>query len=116
MFSPDAPTPSHGHSLRPKRSRRAGSDDSIKLPRAKRQRSALRRDTFEPLSDLSPNEVAASANGRISMNGHAPEQKNEDNDAVPLPATKELTLRAGKKAEKRSERGSGTMMLVSRLR
>jgi pyruvate dehydrogenase complex dehydrogenase (E1) component len=113
MFSAEATPPSHGHSLRPKRSRRAGSDDSLKLPRAKRRRSALRRDTFEPLSDLSPNEVAATANDNKSMNGHAPEDKPERDDAVSVP--KELTLRTAKKAEKRLERGSGTMTLVKML-
>ena len=111
MFSPEAPTPSHGHSLRPKRSRQTGSDDSIKLHRAKRRRSALRKDTFEPLSDLSPNEVAVSTNGNIAMNGHAAEDKAEHN--VTLPAAKELTFRTAKKGEKRSDRGSGTMTLVS---
>lgn len=111
MFSPDAPTPSHGHSLRPKRARQTGSDDSIKLHRAKRRRSALRKDTFEPLSDLSPNEVAVSSNGNVTMNGHAPEDKPEHE--VTLPAAKELTFRAAKKAEKRSDRGNGTMTLVS---
>jgi hypothetical protein len=110
MFSPDARLPSHGHSLRPKRSRRAGSDDSIKLPRAKRRRSALRKDTFEPLSDLSPNEVAVRANGDITMNGHAPGDKPDQDDTFHV--QKELTLRAAKKADKRSERGSGTTTLV----
>ncbi len=111
MFTTEGPPPSHGHSLRPKRSRRAGSDDSIKLPRAKRRRSALRRDTFEPLSDLSPNEVAASANANVGINGHASEDKSEQDGA--FSAAKELTLRSAKKAEKRTERGSGTMTLVS---
>lgn len=110
MFSPEVAPPSHGHSLRPKRSRRTGSDDSIKLPRAKRRRSALRRDTFEPLSDLSPNEVAVSTNRNISTNGHLPEDKSEHDVAVPAP--KELTFRAAKKPEKRADRGSGTMTLV----
>lgn len=113
MFSTESAPPSHGHSLRPKRSRRAGSDDSLKLPRAKRRRSALRRDTFEPLSDLSPNEVSVSSNGSISMNGHAPEAKYEHDGALPAP--KELTLRAAKKGEKRTERGSGAVTLVCRL-
>lgn len=112
MFSVEAPPPSHGHSLRPKRSRRAGSDDSIRLPRAKRRRSALRRDTFQPLSDLSPNEVTASANGDITLNGHAPEDEATTADA--FPAAKGLALRAAKSVEKRLERGSGTLTLVRR--
>ena len=111
MFSPEATPPSHGHSLRPKRSRLTGSDDSIKLPRAKRRRSALRRDTFEPLSDLSPNEVAVGANSDITIDGHPPEHKSDHN--VGYSAPKELTFRAAKKADKRGERGGGAMVLVS---
>jgi hypothetical protein len=112
MFSTETPPPSHGHSLRPKRSRRAGSDDSIKLPQAKRRRSALRRDTFEPLNDISPNEVAVSANGSLT-DGHAPADTSEFDGA--FSASKELTLRAAKKVDKRNERGSGTLTLVSGL-
>jgi hypothetical protein len=112
MFSTETPPPPHGHSLRPKRSRRAGSDDSIRLPQAKRRRSALRRDTFEPLNDISPNEVAVSANGSLT-NGHAPADKSEFDGAPP--ASKELTLRAAKKVDKRNERGNGTLTLVSCL-
>jgi hypothetical protein len=44
-------------------------------------------------------------------NGHASEDKPESNVIISPPA-KELTLRAAKKPEKRTERGSGTMTLV----
>jgi hypothetical protein len=112
MFSPDAaPTP-HTHSLRPKRARQTGSEDSIKLPRAKKQRSALRRDTFEPPTDANLAEVASGDGDRPSMNGHLGEVKHSTNGA-PEPG-RQLTLRGGKKADKRSERGHGTVLLVRR--
>ena len=110
MFSPDAASLPHSHSLRPKRSRHAGPDDSIKLPRAKRQRSALRRDTFEPLTDASLNEVAGQSKGAAALNGDSKEKK-----AVPigtLGPSKPLTLRGGKKSDKRLDKGNGTLLLV----
>ncbi|KAJ9609584.1 hypothetical protein H2200_005911 [Cladophialophora chaetospira] len=96
MFSADT---SRRESLRPKRTRQAaGPEDSIKLPQAKRKRSALRRDTFEPLTEASINEVAGRDVVESKSNGHAIES---------APA-KELTLRGAKKTEKRSDRASNT--------
>jgi nuclear pore complex protein Nup133 len=110
MFSPNAaPTP-HTHSLRPKRARQTGSDDSIKLPRAKKQRSALRRDTFEPLTDANFSEVARGDGDDPSMNGHPREEKHATNGAPEH--GRQLTLRGGKKADKRSERAHGALLLV----
>ena len=111
MFSPDATT--HSHSLRPKRNRQAaGSDDSIKLPQAKRKRSALRRDTFvEPLIEASLNEVAGRGNGDLTANGHIPDGKAVS--AAPAAQLKELSIRGSKKTDKRSERGPGTLTLAS---
>ena len=111
MFSPDATT--HSHSLRPKRNRQAASsDDSIKLPQAKRKRSALRRDTFvEPLIEASLNEVAGRENGSTKANGHMPDSKAVS--AAPATQLKELSIRGTKKADKRSERGLGTLTLAS---
>src|SRR5436305_11242824 len=112
MFSSDgAPTP-HTHSLRPKRVRQTGSEDSIKLPRAKKQRSALRRDTFEPPTNTNLGESLGGDGDRPSMNGHPREAKHSTNGA-PEPG-KQLTLRGGKKAEKRSEKGHGMLLLVIR--
>lgn len=111
MFSPDATT--HSHSLRPKRNRQAaGSDDSIKLPQAKRKRSALRRDTFvEPLIEASLNEVAGRESGSTKANGHISDGKAVS--AAPAAQLKELSIRGTKKADKRSERGPGTLTLAS---
>ena len=95
MFSTDA---SRRESLRPKRTRQATGPDSIKLPQAKRKRSALRRDTFEPLAHASINEVAGRDLVEAKSNGHT----------ISNTASKELTLRVAKKPEKRSERATTT--------
>ena len=111
MFSPDAAST---HSLRPKRTRHAaGNDDSVKLPQAKRKRSALRRDTFEPLAEASVNEIAGRQNAESlrKTNGHAPESKTTS--TRPATQSKELTLRGGKKTDKRSERGATSLLLSS---
>ena len=111
MFSPDASN--HTHSLRPKRNRQvAGNDDSIKLPQAKRKRSALRRDTFvEPLAEASLNELARRENGNSKTNGHIPDSKAVS--AVPSVQSKQLSIRGSKKTEKRSDRGPGALTLAS---
>lgn len=108
MFTAD--TPSHKHSLRSKRTRQAvGNDDSVKLPLTKKRRSALRRDTFEPLTDVSLNEVAGreSSEKPEKTNGHVVEPKRSASQS------RELTLRGAKKGEKRSERGGGLLTLSS---
>lgn len=111
MFS--AEPPSHTHSLRPKRSRQAASDDSIKFPQAKRKRSALRRDTFEPLTDASINEITGRGHAEAtpSANGHAIGAENEATSLSIQP--RPLTLRGGKKADKRLDRAGGALTLSS---
>jgi len=109
MFSPDGVL--HTRSLRPKRTRQAASDDSIKLPQAKRKRSALTRDTFQPLTDASLNTIAGAETGNEKQRGHDTEPQKSITRTSSHPA--ELTLRVTKKAEKRSERGSAALTLVS---
>ena len=110
MFSAD--TPNHTHSLRPKRTRQAaGSDDSVKLPQAKRKRSALRRDTFEPLTEASINEVAGRGQADAKTNGHPVEGKGAV--AAASAQSTELTIRNGKKTDKRADRGTGGLLLAS---
>ena len=110
MFSAD--TPNHTHSLRPKRTRQAaGSDDSIKLPQAKRKRSALGRDTFEPLTEASINEVAGRGQADAKTNGHPVEGKGAVTAASAQ--STELTIRNGKKTDKRADRGTGGLLLAS---
>ena len=103
-------TPSHSHLLRSKRTRNtSGPEDSVKLPATKKRRSALRRDTFEPLTDASINELAGRAQNDSKTNGHAiqPAHPPPRSDSQP----RDLTLRGGKKTEKRSERGVGLSTL-----
>lgn len=111
MFSPD--TSAHTHSLRPKRTRQAaGNDDSVKLPHAKRKRSALRRDTFvEPLAEASLNEIAGRQSVGTKRNGHT--QEDTAVAAVSPMQARELSIRGVKKADKRSERGTGALTLTS---
>lgn len=109
MFSPDVGTHSHSPSRRPKRPRQpAGSNDSIKLPQAKRKRAALRKDTFEPLAQTTLSEIVRR---HVEANGHAV------GDGLPPSISgvqsRELTLRGGKKSEKRQDRSSGALVLSS---
>ncbi|KAL2423333.1 Nucleoporin [Exophiala dermatitidis] len=101
MFSPEASRP---QSLRPKRTRQAaGQDDSVKLPQAKRKRSALRKDTFEPLTEASINEVA----GRETNN-----EKGHEN-TTQASTVRDLALRGGKKHEKRATGSSNAALILS---
>jgi len=102
-------TPSHSHLLRSKRNRTSGTDDSIKLPATKKRRSALRRDTFEPLTQSSLNGIAGRPHSDAETNG-APVEP-EQRPARTASQIRELTLRGGKKTEKRSERGTGLLTL-----
>ncbi|KIW85327.1 hypothetical protein Z517_00717 [Fonsecaea pedrosoi CBS 271.37] len=96
MFSADT---SRTQSLRPKRTRQAaGPEDSLKLPQAKRKRSALRRDTFEPPAESKVGDLGGKDAAEVKSNGHA----------VIVAPTKELTLRGAKKAEKRADRAVNT--------
>lgn len=118
MFSPDVAGPSTAASLRnPRRRQRNQNEDSIKPPKAKRHRSALRNDTFTPLENVEVNAIAGQANGELSVNGHSTAQS-------PTPAStrqtrssgntglQELAYRPQKKQDKRAERGDGGVTLV----
>ena len=106
-------TPSTSRLLRSKRTRNASADsDSLKLPATKKRRSALRRDTFEPLTESSLNERA----GRTQPSSE--DVKSDDSvKSVQKTSTNaqihELTLRGGRRHEKRSERGLGLLTLAT---
>ncbi|KAK5956335.1 hypothetical protein OHC33_002911 [Knufia fluminis] len=102
-------TPSNSRLLRSKRNRTSGTDDSVKLPATKKRRSALRRDTFEPLTASSLNEIAGRTQPDAKTNGAAAEPAQRPPRSTSQ--SRELTLRGGKKTEKRSERGSGLLTL-----
>jgi nuclear pore complex protein Nup133 len=106
MFTTE--TSSHTHSLRSKRTRQAaGTEDTIKLPQAKRKRSALRRDTFEPLADASINEIAGREKSNPKTNGHI-----EPRPKPPTSQTKELSYR-GPKHDRRADRERATTVLTT---
>ncbi|KAL9624880.1 MAG: hypothetical protein Q9160_000927 [Pyrenula sp. 1 TL-2023] len=111
MFSPDAVLQPSANNSRPKRTRRAGSEDSVKLPQAKKRRSALRKDTFEPPSNAPIDDAPKVANGHLSANGHSPEELNHKNGV--LQETKEITLRGARKHEKRGEKAAGVITTIS---
>ena len=107
MFSPDVT--SHGHGLRPKRSRQATeADDSLKLPQAKRKRSALRKDTFEPLAEVSGNENTSRTD---EPNGQSVEPTKPA--VAPGGSTKNLAFRSSKKTDKRTDRVNAAFTLSS---
>lgn len=97
------------HQTRSKRGRQSNNDDSVKLPATKKRRSALRRDTFEPLAQSSLNELAAinEKDAKSNANGSVVASRIPRN----TPPPRELALRGGKKTEKRSERGLGLLTL-----
>ncbi|RMD44455.1 hypothetical protein DV735_g616, partial [Chaetothyriales sp. CBS 134920] len=109
MFSPDVA--SHSHSLRPKRTRPpASTDDNVSLPLAKRKRSALRRDTFEPLNEASTEIAAQPTVESFRKTRDATETRAAE--AQPA-ASSVLAVRGGKKGEKRPERGATSLLLSS---
>ncbi|KAJ9196783.1 hypothetical protein DTO166G4_621 [Paecilomyces variotii] len=91
MFAPDATVRSAVSSLRnPRRRQRTNSDDSVKLPKAKRQRSALGEDTFEPHPfTASEQESSVDADPNAYKAGFV--------------VQKDLALRGPKRPEKRSD-------------
>ena len=83
----------------------------MKPPQAKKRRSALRKDLFEPLPAGHQNKASRDTNGHASANGHLPEAGSDENGA--LAEVRELTLRGAKKAGKRSEKGTDETRLAS---
>lgn len=106
MFSPDA-TLQPTASIRGNR-RRKQRDDSIQLPKAKRQRSALRQDTFQPLNYVEINEVGGPVNGGASLNGRPPEGKVQANGTT---APKQFSLRGKNKADRRDNRDDSSILV-----
>lgn len=107
MFSTNAPVQTSQPPLRSSRRRqRNGSDDSVKLPKAKRQRSALRKDTFEPVGSPRSEDIAEAQHPDYAVN-----LSTLDTEAVNADL-KELSIRGPKKSEKRPDRSDGTVILV----
>ncbi|KAK5074311.1 hypothetical protein LTS08_005265 [Lithohypha guttulata] len=105
-------TPSHSHLLRSKRTRNTSTpDESVKLPLAKKRRSAIRRDTFEPLTGSSVNELAGQAQSGTDVKERGNVPQPAQSAVRPDSQTRDLTLRGAKKTEKRTERGIGLLTL-----
>lgn len=105
MFSTES-THATSLSLRnPRRRPRTSSDESVKPPKAKRQRSGLRSDTFDAPEGVQVDHRVNQATDDLlpclaengTLNGSA--------------ATKELALRGGRK-EQSGDRADGTVILV----
>jgi nuclear pore complex protein Nup133 len=84
---------------------RASSDDSLKLPKAKRQRSVLRQDAFEPPSQVAFKPAQESQRALPSM--------QSDNDSGENLSHRQVTIRGPKIETTPSESVDGTVILVS---
>jgi len=111
MFSPDASIQTVPPSQRnPRRRQRTHSDDSFGIrPPAKRVRTPLAHDTFEPFSDQQTNGHATES---LVANGHAVAGRSTRDASSD---TTSLAYRVGKKQEreKRGGHGDGSVVLVS---
>ncbi|KAL1953476.1 hypothetical protein VTO42DRAFT_2772 [Malbranchea cinnamomea] len=103
MFSSNVVTSSTLSSLRnPRRRQRTSSDEGVKPPQAKRQRSALRHDDYNTTEgDLKDRE---SSESEAALEWSTPGQRNTD--ASP----KELPLRGPRKAEKHGRSGVSPLL------
>ncbi|KAK2753952.1 hypothetical protein FQN54_007311 [Arachnomyces sp. PD_36] len=104
MFSTES---AHATSLslrNPRRRQRTNSDESVKPPKAKRQRSGLRHDTFDA--------PGAQVDDRANQAEEVLSSHGESAGVNGGTATKELALRVGRK-EPSSDRADGTLILSS---
>lgn len=106
MFSTESAHATTSLSLRNSRRRqRTSSDESVKPPKAKRQRSGLRHDTFDAPGDVQfDHRVNQAADELLSSHG----ESAGVNGSTPA---KELPLRGGRK-EQSGDRADGTLILV----
>jgi nuclear pore complex protein Nup133 len=105
MFSTES---AHATSLslrNPRRRQRTNSDESVKPPKAKRQRSGLRHDTFDAPSSVRVDRVNQATEEVV------PPNHGESSGVNGSVATKELVVRGGRK-EPGGDRADGTLVLV----
>ncbi|KAL1965172.1 hypothetical protein VTN77DRAFT_6085 [Rasamsonia byssochlamydoides] len=108
MFATDVVTVHSTSSLRnPRRRQRTSSDDSVKPPKAKRQRSALGQDTFDPpvVAEVEDGEQVSQP---VQQSAAVPESGIAPNGDV---FQRHLALRGPKKAEKPGDTVDGTVVL-----
>ena len=110
MFSPEATLQPAASSRGNRRRKHGQRDDSIQLPKAKRQRSALRQDTFQPLQDVDINELDGAVNGDTALNGPAPEEKSQPND---MATSKQLSLRGRNRTDRGDSRDGLATLVIS---
>lgn len=105
MFSTES---AHATSLslrNPRRRQRTSSDESVKPPKAKRQRSGLRHDTFDAPDGVQVDHRVNQATDEL-LPGHG-----ESSGVNGGTTTKELALRGGRK-DQSGDRADGTLILV----
>lgn len=94
----------------PRRRQRTSSDDSVKPPKAKRQRSVLRQ------AGDSPSAVVDLNHGRDQVDSAAPVLANDHDVAREhLGADSQLPIRSAKPSEGSKNEADGTVVLVSGL-
>jgi nuclear pore complex protein Nup133 len=106
MFSTNTPSHSAVASLRnPRRRQRTTSDESVKFPRAKRQRSTLRQSSDEtPGGRRFADELSHGESSETQVSSKI----SPDNGLI----LNEIALRGPRKPEKRGARVDGTIFLV----
>lgn len=107
MFSPEA-TLQPAASTRGNR-RRKQRDESLQLPKAKRQRSALKQDTFQPLENVNINELGGPVDGDVGIHSPMPEEKAQSNGAG---TTKQLSLRGRNEADRGDSREGAVALVI----
>lgn len=108
MFAPDVTAHTTSSLRNPRRRQRTSSDDSVKFPKAKRQRSALRQDTFDPpdVATLGDGEHVSESSQQSASVEESGITSSED------VFQRQLTLRGPKKTEKSGDNVDGTVILV----
>lgn len=108
MFVPKAT----GSLLNPRRRQRTGSEDSVKLPKAKRQRSILCQDNLQ--DNLRSRDAVSEAQPTSSEFRTVAEPDEFNSITVDGPSIeKQLVIRGPKKTEQRDVSHDGTVILVS---
>ncbi|KAL1983543.1 hypothetical protein VTN96DRAFT_10203 [Rasamsonia emersonii] len=107
MFAPDVTAHTTSSLRNPRRRQRTSSDDSVKFPKAKRQRSALRQDTFDPpdVATLGDGEHVSESSQQSASVEESGITSSED------VFQRQLTLRGPKKTEKSGDNVDGTVIL-----
>lgn len=110
MFVPKAALTSTGSLRNPRRRQRTGSDDSVKLPSAKRQRSALRNGDTRAYSESKGGHRSSDESSGFPMPSNSDERDTSVVDAFSSP--QEIPIRVLQKPEKEVKKPDSTLVLV----